>query len=167
MGEQNSARMILRKEEQMHTVSSPQERTLANTRDLTQAPDVQLVGSTYVLYYAVSTFGSQASAIGYATSSTMEAGSWTDHGSTGIASSSGKAYNAIDPNLIKVGSSYYMNFGSFWGDIYQVCLLQSRYTLRMATLCRDSGPLPELTSPPGSHEQWCHQGIRLGIPDRV
>lgn len=72
------------------------------------------------MYYAVSTFGSQASAIGYATSSTMEYGSWTDHGSTGISSSSGKSYNAIDPALIEVDGSYYMNMGSFYGDIYQV-----------------------------------------------
>ncbi|KAM3086395.1 hypothetical protein ACMFMG_000532 [Clarireedia jacksonii] len=84
------------------------------------APDVQLVGSTYYMYYAVSTFGSQNSAIGVATSTTMEVGSWTDHGSTGVASSSSKLYNAIDPNLIKVGSAYYLNFGSFWDDIYQV-----------------------------------------------
>lgn len=72
------------------------------------------------MYYAVSTFGSQASAIGYATSTTMEYGSWTDHGSTGISSSSGKAYNAIDPALIEVNGAYYMNMGSFYGDIYQV-----------------------------------------------
>lgn len=87
---------------------------------LLQAPDVHLIGSTYVMFYAVSVFGSQASAIGYATSTTMEVGSWTDHGSTGITSSSGKAYNAIDPALIEVDGSYYMNFGSFYGDIYQV-----------------------------------------------
>lgn len=72
------------------------------------------------MYYAVSTFGSQVSAIGVATSTTMEYGSWTDHGSTGIGSTTGSAYNSIDPNLILVGSSYIMNFGSFWGDIYQV-----------------------------------------------
>jgi arabinan endo-1,5-alpha-L-arabinosidase len=71
------------------------------------------------MYYAVSTFGSQNSAIGVATSSTMEVGSWTDLGATGISSSSSKIYNAIDPNLVAVGSSYYMNFGSFWDDIYQ------------------------------------------------
>ncbi|KAM0148513.1 hypothetical protein ACHAPC_000864 [Botrytis cinerea] len=70
------------------------------------APDVHLVGSTYYMYYAVSTFGSQNSAIGVATSSTMEVGSWTDHGATGVASSAGKLYNAIDPNLILVGSTY-------------------------------------------------------------
>ncbi|KAF2494075.1 endo-1,5-alpha-L-arabinosidase [Lophium mytilinum] len=83
------------------------------------APDVHLVGSTYYLYYSVSSFGSQNSAIGLATSTTLDVGSWTDHGATGIASSSSKNYNAIDPNLIAVGSAYYLNFGSFWGDIYQ------------------------------------------------
>lgn len=78
---------------------------------------VILVGSTYYMYYAVSTFGSQVSTIGYATSTTMEVGSWTDHGSTGISSSSGKAYNAIDPSLVQAADgSYYMSFGSFWGS---------------------------------------------------
>lgn len=82
------------------------------------------------MYYAVSTFGSQNSDIGYATSATMEVGSWTDHGSTGVRSSSGSPYNAIDPNLIEAGSSYLMNFGSFWGDIYQVCFFAYSLTLQ-------------------------------------
>jgi arabinan endo-1,5-alpha-L-arabinosidase len=69
------------------------------------------------MYYSVSVFGSQASAIGYATSTTMEVGSWTDHGATGIASSSGKAYNAIDGALVQAtDGSYYVTFGSFWSD---------------------------------------------------
>ena len=50
----------------------------------------------------------------------MNAGSWTDHGAIGVASSSSKIYNAIDPNLIDVGGAYYLNFGSFWDDLYQV-----------------------------------------------
>jgi arabinan endo-1,5-alpha-L-arabinosidase len=58
------------------------------------APDVHLVGAEYFLYYAVSTFGSQVSAIGLATSSTMEPGSWTDKGGIGVASKKGQAYNA-------------------------------------------------------------------------
>lgn len=52
----------------------------------------------------------------------MDAGTWTDVGATGVTSSSGKSYNAIDPALIQVGGNYYLNFGSFWGDIYQVQL---------------------------------------------
>lgn len=74
------------------------------------------------MYYAVSTFGSQVSSIGLATSATMDVGSWTDKGAIGVSSTAGKAYNAIDPNLIAVGSTYLLNFGSFWGDIYQVAL---------------------------------------------
>ncbi|MCJ1325764.1 hypothetical protein MMC10_002427 [Thelotrema lepadinum] len=93
---------------------------LAGNTDL-WAPDIHQIGSTYYLYYAVSTFGSQASAIGVATSTSMDVGSWTDHGATGVTSSSGKPYNAIDPNLVVLSNgAYQMNFGSFWGDLYQV-----------------------------------------------
>ncbi|RYP17637.1 hypothetical protein DL765_004419 [Monosporascus sp. GIB2] len=84
------------------------------------APDVSKVGNLYYLYYSVSTFGSQNSAIGYATSPTMEAGSWTDHGATGVTSAPNKPYNAIDANLVKDGDSYYLNFGSFWANTHQV-----------------------------------------------
>ncbi|RAK98083.1 arabinan endo-1,5-alpha-L-arabinosidase [Aspergillus ibericus CBS 121593] len=84
------------------------------------APDLHYIEGTYYCFYAVSTFGSQSSAIGLATSTTMELNSWTDHGSIGVASSSGKLYNAIDPNLIKADGTFYMNFGSFYDDIYQV-----------------------------------------------
>ncbi|KAI9643551.1 hypothetical protein NHQ30_008170 [Ciborinia camelliae] len=94
---------------------------LAGNTDL-WAPDVHLIGSTYFMYYAISTFGTQNSAIGVATSSTMEPGSWTDLGHIGVSSTSSKAYNAIDPNLIAVGSTYYLNFGSFWNGIYQVAM---------------------------------------------
>lgn len=84
------------------------------------APDVHLVDDTYYIYYSVSTYGSQESAIGLATSTTMDLDTWTDHGRVGIDSYSGSAYNAIDSNLLLDGSTYYMQFGSYWGDIYQV-----------------------------------------------
>lgn len=84
------------------------------------APDVAKVGDTYYLYYSVSSFGVQDSAIGVATSTTLDVNSWTDLGSTGISSSSAKNYNAIDGNLFIEGSDYYMQFGSFWGDLFQV-----------------------------------------------
>lgn len=72
------------------------------------------------MYYSVSTFGSQESAIGLATSSSMNLNTWTDHGRIGVDSYSGSAYNAIDGSLFLDSSTYYMQFGSFWGDIYQV-----------------------------------------------
>lgn len=52
----------------------------------------------------------------------MDVGTWTDHGAAGVTSSSGKSYNAIDPNLVLAGSTYLLTFGSFWGDIYQVAM---------------------------------------------
>ncbi|KAF9889341.1 hypothetical protein FE257_007451 [Aspergillus nanangensis] len=91
---------------------------LAGNDDL-WAPDAQVVNGVYYVYYSVSTFGVQDSAIGLATSDSMDADSWTDHGSTGIKSSSGSSYNAIDGNLFNDGGSYYMTFGSFWQDIFQ------------------------------------------------
>ena len=87
-----------------------------------QAPDVIKVGSLYHLYYTVSIFGKQTSSIGLATSPSMDPGTWTDLGATGISSDGTKNYNAIDANVIKSGSSYYMNFGSFWDGIFQVKL---------------------------------------------
>lgn len=85
-----------------------------------QAPDVSLVNNTYYLFYSVSTFGSQSSAIGLARSPSMDAGTWTDLGATGVSSDKTKRFNAIDPNLINVNGTYHMSFGSFWDGIYQV-----------------------------------------------
>ncbi|PLB35230.1 arabinan endo-1,5-alpha-L-arabinosidase [Aspergillus candidus] len=89
-------------------------------RDDLWAPDIALVNDAYHLYYTVSTFGTQASAIGLATSPSMDPGSWTDHGATGVSSSEGSPYNAIDANLLIDGQTPYMTFGSFWTDLFQV-----------------------------------------------
>lgn len=67
-------------------------------RDDIWAPDVSLHDGLYHAYYSVSTFGSQNSAIGLATSRTLESGSWTDRGLV-INSTTGALFNAIDPNL--------------------------------------------------------------------
>ena len=82
------------------------------------APDVHDIAGTYYLYYSVSSFGSQNSAIGVATSASL-AGPWQDHGSTGIESATGDNFNAIDANLLDTGSGMLMTFGSFWSDIFQ------------------------------------------------
>lgn len=94
---------------------------LPGNRDL-WAPDVSRVGDQYVLYYSVSTFGSQNSAVGAATSPSMDAGTWADLGGTGVQSSPGKPYNAIDGSLVQTGgpAGNFMTFGSFWGGLYQV-----------------------------------------------
>ena len=72
----------------------------------------------YYAYYAASTFGSQNSAIGLATSSSMDPGTWTDHGQV-FASATGAAYNAIDPNLvIDESGKPVLTFGAS----YETCL---------------------------------------------
>ncbi|PGH18305.1 hypothetical protein AJ79_00644 [Helicocarpus griseus UAMH5409] len=87
------------------------------------APDVQKVNNAYHLYYTVSTFGTQNSAIGLATSPSLAPGTWTDRGSTGVTSDSSKPYNAIDGNLIATGDgAYQLSFGSFWNDIFIVAM---------------------------------------------
>lgn len=71
------------------------------------------------MYYSVSTPGSQDSAIGVATSTDLV--SWRDHGSTGIESARGAAYNAIDPHVLKTADgAFVMTFGSWWQDLHTV-----------------------------------------------
>ncbi|KAH6974965.1 glycosyl hydrolase [Ilyonectria sp. MPI-CAGE-AT-0026] len=84
------------------------------------APDVIQIGDLYYVYYTVSAFGSQNSAIGLARSSSMDVGSWTDIGATGVRSDSSKPYNAIDSNVFKDGSTWRMYFGSWWKGLYTV-----------------------------------------------
>ncbi|GIZ45682.1 hypothetical protein CKM354_000883900 [Cercospora kikuchii] len=84
------------------------------------APEVTRVGDEYYVYYSVSSFGTQISRIGLATSKDMSCGSWTDLGSTGVESQTGDAYNAIDASLLNDDGVWRMTFGSFWSNIYQV-----------------------------------------------
>ena len=62
------------------------------------APDVNSVNGQYVLYYAVSTVGSQDSAIGVATSPSLEPGTWSDLGAV-VTSADGDNYNASEFSL--------------------------------------------------------------------
>ncbi|MBB3035035.1 arabinan endo-1,5-alpha-L-arabinosidase [Alteriqipengyuania lutimaris] len=88
------------------------------------APDISRYDGGYRLYYSVSTFGSQVSAMGLATSPTLDPDAsdyaWTDHGPV-VTSTQGDPYNAIDPNFVtdRDGRAW-LSFGSFWGGLMLV-----------------------------------------------
>ncbi|WP_235954910.1 arabinan endo-1,5-alpha-L-arabinosidase [Cyclobacterium salsum] len=86
------------------------------------APDIFAHEGTYYLYYSVSAFGKNTSAIGLATSTSLDPSApdygWKDQGLV-IRSVPGRdLWNAIDPNLIMdEEGSLWLSFGSFWSGL--------------------------------------------------
>lgn len=100
--------------------------SLTASLDSFWAPDVIYFNGQYHLYYAISTFGSQKSAIGLATSPTLDptdpSYAWTDQGPV-ITSTGGSLYNCIDPcPVFDATNGLWLSFGSFWNGIYLVRL---------------------------------------------
>jgi arabinan endo-1,5-alpha-L-arabinosidase len=89
------------------------------------APDISFRGNKYWLYYSVSTFGSNVSAIGLATSPRLANPTWTDQGVV-IRSQSSDNYNCIDPNaFLDSDGKTYLLFGSFWSGVKEIRLSQN------------------------------------------
>ena len=86
------------------------------------APDISYFNGKYHLYYSVSTFGKNNSAIGLATNVTLDPNSpdyeWIDQGMV-VRSHEGKDdWNAIDGNIaIEDENSIWLSWGSFWSGI--------------------------------------------------
>lgn len=100
-------------------------KTIVGTRGI-WAPDISFVNGEYRLYYSISTFGSNRSAIGLATSKTLDQSSldyrWVDKGMV-VESRPGVGFNAIDPNFVadREGKQW-LSFGSFWTGIKLIAL---------------------------------------------
>jgi hypothetical protein len=85
------------------------------------APDIMFTNGLYYLYYSVSSFGSQVSAIGLVTNPTLDptdpSYQWTDQGPV-IQSDSSVTYNTIDPGILMAADGrVWMSFGSFFSGI--------------------------------------------------
>ena len=113
------------------------------------APDISFVNGRFLLYYAVSSFGSNQSCIGLAANTTLDpkdpAYQWKDEGKV-IGSLPGKDnWNAIDPNLAWDDQGrYYLSFGSFWDGIKMAAIDPST-----GKLLRDPPTLISLARRPG------------------
>ena len=85
------------------------------------APDLSFANGQFYLYYAVSSFGTNRSCIGFATNATLDPKSakykWVDHGLV-FESFKSDNYNCIDPtHFVDREGGHWLAFGSFWGGI--------------------------------------------------
>ncbi len=81
------------------------------------APDISYFNGSFHVYYAGSTFGSNVSVIGLATTATLQSPHWVDQGLV-VQSKSSDDFNAIDPSVsFDQSCTPWLAFGSFWSGI--------------------------------------------------
>ncbi len=86
------------------------------------APDISFFNGTYHLYYALSSFGVNESAIGLATNETLDPTDprykWVDQGLVIRSRPGVDDFNAIDPAIVVEDKrNVWLSWGSFWGGI--------------------------------------------------
>lgn len=102
-----------------------QNEMVPENRGYLWAPDVVKMKDKYFLYYSVSTFGKNLSAIGLATGKVLDFRSldwkWNDAGAV-IASKNSDHYNAIDPAPFydEKTKKLWLVFGSYWDGIFLI-----------------------------------------------
>lgn len=91
------------------------------------APDISFHNNTYYLYYSVSAFAKNTSAIGVTTNTTLDPKDpnykWVDQGIVIQSIPNRDLWNAIDPNLtFDENDTPWLAFGSFWEGLKMVKL---------------------------------------------
>jgi arabinan endo-1,5-alpha-L-arabinosidase len=100
-------------------------RAVPGNRGDLWAPDVLAIDGSYYVYYSVSTFGRNESAIGLAVGPTLDPASprwrWEDRGPV-VVSRRADRYNAIDPAAFRDPGDgrLWLAFGSFWDGVFLV-----------------------------------------------
>lgn len=94
------------------------------------APDILFHDGQYYIYYSVSAFAKNTSAIGVATNKTLNTADdnyeWVDHGIVIRSIPNRDLWNAIDPNIVfDDEGTPWMSFGSFWNGLKMVKLDES------------------------------------------
>ncbi len=95
--------------------------TIPGSTDYYWAPDISFFNGKWHLYYSVSTFGKNRSAIGLATNATLDRTRpdyrWNDEGLV-IESKLSDDWNAIDPNIaLDEKKQPWLSAGSFWSGV--------------------------------------------------
>ena len=103
------------------------DQVVPNFDNVIWAPDVRKHDGRYYVYYSVSQFGRNSSAIGVVTTPTLDsddpAYEWTDHGIVIQSVPERDRWNAIDPNLAFADDGTpWLAFGSHWLGIKMVKL---------------------------------------------
>ena len=126
---QRSGRVFDQVPESVHSVVP------LNKNAVAWAPDITYRNGEYLLYYAISSWGSNVSAVGLMTSPTLNQKNprykWTDRGLV-VNSVKGENLNAIDPGVLQApDNTLWLTYGSYIGNV-QLVQLDPRTGLRIA-----------------------------------
>jgi len=106
------------------------------------APDVVNYNGKTWLYYSISSFGTNTSAIGLSSATSIAKGDWSDKGKVISTKAGSNDYNAIDPNFtLDASGQPYLVFGSWFSGIKIVKLDKStmKPTGSVSTIAKRSG----------------------------
>lgn len=158
------------------------QEVVPNHRGYYWAPDIIKVGDRYLVYFSVSSFGKNESAIGLISSPTLDPDAdnyhWTDHGIV-VRTRTESDHNAIDPSVCLTSEGeLWMSYGSFWSGLKLVQLDPETGMLAEPDKEPISVAYHEQIEAPGLYEKdgyfylfinwgWCCRGVNSTYNIRV